>query len=130
MTIRTSGLLRKTKIFRVKRKEATKTPLKKYVIISFASSFLGLILSLFSQRFLPPAVPLFYGLPEGEEALVKSIYLILPSVFGVIITLTNLLIAKFTHNNYLKSVLVLSSLISSILATITTFKIILLVGNI
>lgn len=104
-------------------------PYKKLLIFVFVLGLgtIGLVLLL--QKSLPPEVPLFYGLPKTEEQLASSLSLIIPSLAALTIIIINLLISQFIKDRYLKSVLVLVGVAGVFFATITTLKIIFLVGS-
>jgi len=105
--------------------------------LPFGQYFLGGILlsvalilgSLAVQKFLPPVVPLFYGLAEGEEQLAPKIFLSLPAVVSLLILLINGLISLKIQDEFLKKALVLAAIGSSFFAAITIVKIALLVGS-
>lgn len=106
------------------------TPFKNYI---YAAGVLDIVTALFvllMQRVLPPEVPLFYGLPQGEEQLAKPIFLLIPAGLSLLIIFINLFLAKVIKDDFLKKVLAIASLVVAIFAAITTFKIIFLVGNI
>ncbi len=84
---------------------------------------------MFLQKSLPPEVPLFYGLPRTEEQLAPSLSLIIPSLASIAIIVVNLLISQFLKDDYLRKVLVLVGVTGVFFATITTLKIIFLVGS-
>lgn len=104
-------------------------PFKKLLIFVFVLGLgtIGLVVLL--QRSLPPEVPLFYGLPKTEEQIAPSLSLIIPSLAALTIIIINLLISQFIKDEYLKSVLVLVGVAGVFFATITTLKIIFLVGS-
>lgn len=83
---------------------------------------------LLSNR-LPPQIPLFYGLPRGEEQLTTTFGLIIPSLTSIAIILVNYGISQVLSKDYFKRILSLASVGSVFLSTITTIKIIVLVGN-
>lgn len=92
---------------------------------------LALILAIILVRpFLPPVVPLLYGKPVGEMQLVNSIWLIIPSLVSIVISLINFLLNKyFVKDNFHKKILSYTSLFINILVAITVVKIIFLVGS-
>jgi hypothetical protein len=104
------------------------TPYKGCVYFSVAVNLASIILIFALKAFLPPVVPLFYGLPSGSEQLVQTLGLILVPMVGLIITITNVVINGFVEDNFLKRILIISSTFISILLTITIIKIIFLVG--
>lgn len=105
------------------------TPLKKIFIISFSISALALILALFAQPFLPPQVPLFYGLPDGGEQLSSRLGLVIPGIVSLLIFTVNLILVKTLNDDFLKKIPATIALVASFFAIITTFKIIFLVGS-
>lgn len=107
-----------------------KLPLKNLFIFSFISSLMFLVISLVSNLILPPQIPIFYGLPKTTEQLGKSIYIILPSLVSILITIINAVLAINIESQHQKRILAFSSLLVSILAIVTTYKIIALVGSI
>lgn len=104
-------------------------PFKNYVAIALGVNLLTILVVLISQRFLPPQVPLFYGLPQSEDQLVSSLGLVIPSVVSILIILANSSASSLTKNDFIKKTLVLSSLFATILSVVATIKVILLVGS-
>ena len=100
-----------------KNKESSaKIPLKNFILFSIMLSVLGIFFIFLLQANLPPEVPLFYGLPEGEEQLTSSARLVIP-------------LTLFLRNSFLQKTLVLVSFAISILSFLTTLRIVLLVGS-
>src|SRR3989344_1215028 len=106
-----------------------RVPLKNFVYLSFIISIVGILLIFLLQSKLPPEVPLFYGLPEGEEQLTTSLGLTLPLVGSLIITILNTITVFFLQNSFLQKTLVLVSFAVSFLSFVTIVKITLLVGS-
>jgi len=104
-------------------------PFKKYLIISLSANFIFILLCLIAQLFLPPEIPLFYGLPEGKEQLAPTLSLIIPSAFSLILSFFNLLIAALLKDEFLRKALVVVSIAVFFLSLITTVKIFFLVGS-
>ena len=105
-------------------------PLKKYVVAFFALGIATILtVVLLRERFLPNQVPLFYGLPEGEEQLSSSLGLVVPNLISITILLINVLISLFTKDEFLKKTLIITGFVAISFATITTIRIILLVGS-
>lgn len=105
-------------------------PFKKYLKISLVINLGAIFLILAFQYFLPPQVPLLYGLAEGEDQLVPKILLILPNSFSLLILIFNLMLANTGQKNeFSRKVLVFVPIVTTILATITTLRIFFLVGN-
>jgi hypothetical protein len=82
------------------------------------------------QSKLPPEIPLFYGLPDGEKQLAPTLALVAPNTTALIVTVVNSLIAAKIGNDLIRKALVASSIAATFLATVTVIKIILLVGYI
>lgn len=98
--------------------------------------YFTLLINLFSiagiltiQKRLPPEIPLFYGLAEGEDQLSARLGLLAPSLISAIITLANLLFALLVGNVFLKRTLIAAGFCVSTLSLLTTIQIIFLVGG-
>lgn len=111
------------------KKEPTKVPLIKVVYFSLLLTSMSILAVLFFQVYLPPEVPLFYGLPEGPEQLSSSLALIVPSLVSTSFILINVFLVLILESGFLKQTLVITSLAVSLFSSITTLKIILLVGS-
>ena len=103
-------------------------PYKGCVYFSLALNILLISIILILKRFLPPIVPLFYGLPDGVEQLTPYFGLILAPIIGLVITFVNIFISNTIRDVFLKKALIISSAFISLLLAITITKIILLVG--
>ena len=104
--------------------------LKPYLIFAFGLTIGSILIVLLARtKFLPPEVPLFYGEALGEAQIGKSMGLTIPSLISLLIIVVNLLISFIVRDEFLKRVLILASLATAIFSTITTIKIILLVGS-
>lgn len=91
---------------------------------------IGTILAImYLKEHVPPQVPLFYGLPEGEEQLAGTLGLTVPSFLALIIIVINTILATIFENNFVRNSLVLTSFAVTLFATITTVKILLLIGS-
>ena len=66
--------------------------MKNYVAAAIVINVLVILSVLALIGFLPPQVPLFYGLPEGQDQLATSWFLILPATTSLFILTSNLLI--------------------------------------
>lgn len=92
---------------------------------------LFLIIGIFLlQKKLPPELPLFYGLPEGEGQLVKTNLFALPPLLAVGFSLINFLIYNKVEDKFIKEVLIYSLLFLSFFSLVTVLKVAFLVGNI
>lgn len=104
-------------------------PFNNVVILVLFVNLAVISLVLLIQVFLPPEIPLFYGMPEGEKQLAPSLALTIPSVASLLILLINLAITFFTENIFLKKTLILTTVGTTLLSLITTVKIAFLVGS-
>lgn len=90
----------------------------------------AIIWVLVSQNKLPPEVPLFYGMTRGAHQIAPRLFLVTPSLAAILIVAINFFISLLLSDRFLKQVLVGSSILASLFAIVTIFKISLLVGNI
>lgn len=104
-------------------------PFRKFVVSVLLVNILTIVAVILSLSFLPPEVPFFYGLAEGEGQLAKSIFLVLPSILSIVIILVNSSLSFFVDDDFFKKALVLAGVGTSFFAVITTLKIIFLVGS-
>lgn len=105
-------------------------PQRNYFKFALILLLITFIIACLSQLILPPQIPLFYGLPQGSAQTTTPIWILLPSVIGLVINLINSYLSIVISDIYLKKTLAIASLAVSILALITTVKIVMLVGNI
>lgn len=103
--------------------------MKNYVAAAIVINVLVILSVLALIGFLPPQVPLFYGLPEGQDQLATSWFLILPATTSLFILTSNLLITPLIKESFLQKTLVLAGIATVFFSTITTIKIIFLVGS-
>lgn len=106
-----------------------KLPFIKLALISGAVSLLNILGVLLMQKNLPDEAPLFYGLAEGQEQLTTSQGLLIPGFVSFAITFVNIALSLILSDKFLKQSLIVASLIVNAFLTITTVKIILLVGS-
>jgi len=106
-----------------------KLPYFKLAIFSLFICFGVIILSLISRFFLPPKIPILFGLPQTDKQLAPSFFIILPSAIAILITIINALLAINIKSIFLKKALMFATISVSMLATITTLKVIFLVGS-
>jgi hypothetical protein len=102
----------------------------KLIVLSIVLPLLTVVLVFVLKNRLPPQVPLFYGLPEGEEQLTNTLGLMIPSLVAIAIVLINTIVSIFIKQDFVKKTLVFTALAVVFFSTITTIKIIFLVGNI
>lgn len=109
--------------------EAVKNlPFAGYLPLVFGLNLLFIILIFVSQKLLPPQIPLFYGMPEGEGQLASSLFLIIPCLSAIIISVVNVIAALIVGDGFLKKTLIIATIPITFFALITTVKIFLLVG--
>jgi len=104
-------------------------PLRYLFIISAVSSFVGIVGIIILKNNLPPEVPVFYGRSVGEERLGPTVYLIIPSLCSLFVTLVNFILSIFFRNQFLKKALAVTAVTTAIFSFITTVEIVLLVGS-
>ncbi len=104
-------------------------PFRRLIVVCVILNAVLAGIVLLSQKFLPPVVPLFYGLAEGEDQLVKSFFLVIPALASLVIILINSLIALKIQEDFLKKIIIFGGVAGTFFAYITTLKIIFLVGS-
>jgi len=104
-------------------------PFRGYIWAALATNLAVILLVLSIRKFLPPQVPLLYGTAEGEGQLAPSLALAIPNLTALLITMVNLAISASTKDDFLKKTLVLTALAATFFASITTIKIVFLVGS-
>lgn len=108
-----------------------KIPFENIVFACIGVNILLIILIfLLKKNILPPVVPLLYGLPEGENQLVESTYLVIPPAASLLFILFNSTFAYFLKDDFIKKTLVLAVLVATFFSSLTVIKITLLVGSI
>ncbi len=107
----------------------TPLPFKEYFIGSLILNLVIAVLVLVLRGMLPPVVPLFYGLPTGEEQLVSNYFLTIPSLIALFLTTINAFITKFFKDTFTHKVLIGLTVAITLLASITTIKIFFLVAS-
>jgi len=102
-------------------------PFKNYVAASIVANLVLITLTLLITRWMPPEIPLFYGLPQSNAQLASNWMLFIPSSVSLFIIGLNIALAKNVKNEFLKKTLILSSVAVTFFSAITTLKIIFLV---
>ena len=110
-------------------KDTSLLPLRKMLLIALAVSFGFAAFSLLLRIWLPPEIPLFYGLPEGNRQLASSWFIPLPSLVSTLIIVINTFLAALVKNEFLKRVLVFSAISVAAFSIVTTIKIFFLVAS-
>lgn len=115
----------------VKRKQSflKDIPLVKFLYASFALGTVNIIITLLLQKWLPPEVPLYYGLAKSQEQLTTSFGLIVPGVITIVVVLLNIFLVHMLGNDFLQKILVLAAFAVSIISFIATIEIVFLVGS-
>jgi len=113
-----------------KKIERKKVPFSKQVVYCLLINLVMILLAALSIFVLPPEIPLLYGLPEGNDQLVKSWAITIPNLTALLLMLINTIFAINTKDEYIKKIIVLAGFTATFFATITVIKIFFLVGNI
>jgi hypothetical protein len=103
-------------------------PYKGCVYFSIILNLVLIVCIFVLKQFLPPVVPLFYGLPSGAEQLVPVVELLVAPAIGLVVTILNVVICNNVDDLFLKRTFIISSVFVSILLAITVVKVIFLVG--
>lgn len=115
-------------VFKMKLFAWKDTPLKEYIYTSLGMILLTTISVLILIGNLPPVVPFFYGKAVGENQLTNTLFLLVAPTTSLFILFLNTFLAAMTDNTFLKKVLIMCVFLFTLLMTITTFKVIFLVG--
>lgn len=107
-----------------------KLPLSQLIISTAITNLIIILLGLVSRILLPPQIPIFFGLPQTEEQLATSLFIIIPPSISLVFVVINSILAINIDSNYIKKSLAFGSLAITILSTIAVLKIIFLVGSI
>lgn len=107
-----------------------KLPLKEYFNASWILNLAMVVLGFLGQGLIPPQIPVFYGFPQGEAQLSSPLGILIPPTLSLIFILLNLFLIKSIKDEFIKKILVITGLTTSIFASITVVKIFLLVGQI
>jgi hypothetical protein len=104
-------------------------PQRRLAYFSILLSILTIAVVFIAKGHLPPEVPLYYGLPISEEQMVPAIELTLPSIFAIALISLNILLALIINDKFLRHTLIVAGFAVSFFATVTTIKIVYLVGS-
>lgn len=108
---------------------STEIPYFKAAIFIVIINILTIIAILFLQRYLPPEIPLFYGLPDTVEQLATTRSLIIPPAISTTIIIINTTVCVFIKDEFLKKTLMISGLATFIFSIIAIIRIVFLVGS-
>lgn len=111
-------------------KKLENLPLKEYFNTSWILNLSTILFCLLLLKRLPPQIPIYYGLPQGEIQLSPSLGILIPSILSLIFILLNLFLISVIKDGYTKKTLIIAGLATSIFASVTVVKIILLIGKI
>lgn len=112
----------------VKQPDIYKVPFSKLVYSSIAINALSALVIIYFQKRLPPQVPLFYGLAEGEDQLTQAVYLMLLPITSFTLLGLNIGISMLLKNDLLRKTLIITGFIVSMFSLITLTQIFFLVG--
>lgn len=104
-------------------------PLQKFATAAVLVNLAVIAGVLLIRHFLPPEIPLFYGLPEGGEQLGGDYQLITPSVVSLGIIFLNIILGIIVKDEFLAKILILTGIASTFFSLVTTLKIIFLIGG-
>ena len=111
------------------KKSFQKMPLLSMLYVSIGIVIVSFIIAFLTQSFLPPEIPLYYGLAEGIERLSPSFGLVIPSTVAFLVDFVNFSIALVIKNKFVQQTLILAGFVVSLFSLITIIKIIFLVGS-
>jgi hypothetical protein len=103
---------------------------KNPIIFVFFVNLLLVVFVISMQSFLPPVVPLLYGLPKGEEQLVPKLFLASPALASELVLIVNALLIKLIKDDFLQKSLFYLIVAVCALCAITTLRIFFLVGSV
>lgn len=104
-------------------------PFLNLIYISLAINVFLIVSIFFIKRHLPPEVPLFYGLAEGEDQLVAGGTLVLAPFISLVIVVVNSAVSLTIKSELLRRTLIITGFGVTILSLVTAIQIILLVGS-
>jgi len=107
----------------------TTIPFKKIIIGSLLVNLTVVVLVFATKNSLPPVVPLLYGLPQGQDQLVNTNFLVMPAIFSIAIIAANTLLIKIVDNDFIQKVFLGLIITSTSLSTIAIIRVMLLVGS-
>ena len=124
-----TSLIKKGKLYSILSQDKKKYPLRLRLLQASIVSITTIARVIIFRGFLPPQLPLFYGLPKGEQQLTSSINLVIPSLISLGIIVINYSLSTLLEDDFLKKALVLTAIVCVFFSTITTIKIFFLVGS-
>ena len=124
-----ASLIKKGKLYSILSQDKKIYPLRLRLLQASIVSIITIAGVIILRGFLPPQLPLFYGLPKGEQQLTSSINLVIPSLISLGIIVINYSLSTLLEDDFLKKALVLTAIVCVFFSTITTIKIFFLVGS-
>lgn len=124
-----TSLIKKGKLYSILSQDKKIYPLRLRLLQASIVSIITIAGVIILRGFLPPQLPLFYGLPKGEQQLTSSINLVIPSLISLGIIVINYSLSTLLEDDFLKKALVLTAIVCVFFSTITTIKIFFLVGS-
>lgn len=109
--------------------EVDTLPFKNYLLGALTINMVIILAVVLAQGVLPPQIPLFYGLAEGEGQLAPKLFLLIPSFAASLVLVVNSLLSSLFTEEFIKKALLVASVATTFFAAITTLKIMLLVGS-
>lgn len=88
-----------------------------------------IIIVIALHSYLPPQVPLFYGLPEGEDQLGSSFSLVIPSIIALAVFVINSALIYLIDDSFIENTLVVATFTVALFSSITTIKIMILINS-
>lgn len=107
-----------------------KLPLKGFFNVSWILDFMVIFFGILVQKRLPPQIPIFYGLPQGEAQISPSFGILIPPISSLIFIFLNLFLINVIKDEFIKKTLVIAGLTTAVFASVTVVKIVFLVGQI
>lgn len=104
-------------------------PFFPYVLVCLVLDIVCILAVIVSFSLLPPQVPLFYGLAKGAEQLAPRAFLVIPALASLLVLVINSAISLNVKDDFIKKVLILGAVTSTVFALTTTVKIMFLVGS-
>ncbi len=105
-----------------------KPPFVNLIYTSILINVLSIGAIFILKNFLPPEVPLFYGLAEGVDQLTNINGLLVAPIVSLAVVILNAIIASLINSELLRKTLIVTGFSVTIFALVTLIQITLLVG--
>lgn len=85
---------------------------------------------IFKLPTMPPEIPLFYSLIEGENTIAPSYYIFILPLISLLIMVVNIIVYRriFTHDLFVRKVLYYASVCAILISTSVFLKILFLIA--